>query len=188
MWAAGRSYENLAVISLRSDKFTKAVEATEKSVEFFRINGNGEKALRMYLFMAAELCSRELIELGNKLYARAINLISDEQLFMFGKDVTTPYTTLLLENKLYKDAMVIYQKELTFAQNLKRDHHINKVCLCILALILIDTPEIREEGFREISKISCFPMSPEYLSISDAYDAYNEGNQEKFDKAVRKSV
>lgn len=188
MWAAGRSFETLAVIALRSDNFSKAVEATEKAVEFYRISGNGEKALRMYTFMAAELCSKELIELGNKLYALAINLISDEGLFMFAKDVTTSYTTLLLENQLFKDAMVIYQKELGFAQNLKRDHHINKVGLCILALTLVDSPGIREEKFREVSSLQCFPMSPEYLTASDLYDAFNEGNQEKFDKAARKAV
>ena len=142
----------------------------------------------MYIFMAAELCAKNLIELANKLYALAINLVSDDQLFLFAKDVVSPYCTLLLDNKLYKDAMVIYQKELSFAQNLKRDHHVNKVCLCILALTLIDSPGVREEKFREMSALQSFPMSPEYLAASDLYDAYNDGDQEKYDKAARKVV
>lgn len=138
--------------------------------------------------MASELCNLGLVELANKLYALAINLIQEETLFLFARDVTTPYVSLLLENKLFKDAMVIYLKELSFAQNLKRDHHINKVALCILGLTLVDSPEQREDKFREIASLPSFPMSPEYLAISDVYDAFNEGDQEKYDKAVRKGV
>jgi hypothetical protein len=154
----------------------------------FRINGNGEKALRMFTFMAAELCAKDIIEMGNKMYAQAINLISDEGLLVYAKDVVGPYVTLLLENKLFKDAMIIYQKELGFAKQLQRDHHINKVVLCILALVIIENPVSREEKFREMCSISCFAMSPEYMTISDLYDAYNEGNQEKYDKAARKAT
>ena len=154
----------------------------------FRINGNGEKALRMFTFMAAELCAKDIIEMGNKMYAQAINLISDEGLLVYAKDVVGPYVTLLLENKLFKDAMIIYQKELGFAKQLQRDHHINKVVLCILALVIIENPVSREEKFREMCSISCFAMSPEYMTISDLYDAYNEGNQEKYDKDTRKAT
>lgn len=171
---------------MRNEKYSKAAEATEKAVEFFRINGNGEKALRMYLFIAAEFKSKELIELSNKMYALAINLLADEQLYQFTKDVTTPYATLLLENRLLKDAMIIYEKELLFAQALKREHHINKVAMCILALILVDNPGAKEEKFREICRCECFPMSPEYTTISELYDAYDEGNQQKYDAAARK--
>ena len=188
MWAAGRSFESLAVWALRSDNFAKAVEGTTRAVEFYRISGNGEKALRLYTSMAAELCSKNVVELANKLYALAVNLISDEQLFMFAKDVISPYASLLLEYKLYKDAMMIYQKELSFAQTLKRDHHINKVGLCILALALVDSPDTREQTFREVCALPCFPMSPEFLAVSDLYDAFAEGNQEKYDKAARKGV
>jgi hypothetical protein len=140
----------------------------------------------MYLFIAAEFKSKEFIELSNKMYALAINLLADEQLYQFTKDVTTPYATLLLENRLLKDAMTIYEKELLFAQALKREHHINKVAMCILALILVDNPGAKEEKFREICRCECFPMSPEYSTISELYDAYDEGNQQKYDAAARK--
>ena len=153
----------------------------------FRICANGEKALRIYSFMAAELCAKDIIELGNKMYAMAINLISDESLQVYAKDIVGPYVTLLLEHKLFRDAMLIYQKELGFAKHLQRDHHINKVVFSILALVLIDIPAQREEKFREMCSVSCFPMSPEYMTISELYDAFNEGNQEKYDKAARKA-
>ena len=152
----------------------------------FRINGNGEKALRMFTFIAAELCAKDVIEIGNKMYAQAINLISDEGLLVYAKDVVSPYVTLLLEHKLFKDAAIIYQKELGFAKQLQRDHHINKAILCILALVIIENPAGREDKFREMCSNSCFPMTPEYMTISELYDAYNEGNQEKYDKAARK--
>ena len=53
MWAAGRSFENLAVWALRRDNFAQAVEGTTRAADFYRISGNGEKALRLYSFMAA---------------------------------------------------------------------------------------------------------------------------------------
>jgi hypothetical protein len=173
---------------LRNEKYSKCQEGTEKAVEMFRISANGEKALRIYSFMAAELCAKDIIEMGNKFYALAINLITDEDgLQVYAKDIVSPYVTLLLEHKLFKDAMIIYHKELGFAKQMKRDHHINKVVLCILALVLIENPSVREEKFREMCGNSCFPMSPEYMTISELYDAYNEGNQEKYDKAARKA-
>lgn len=137
--------------------------------------------------MAAELCAKDIIEIGNKMYAMAINLITDEGLQVYAKDIVGPYATLLIENKLYRDALLIYEKELCFAKQLQRDHHINKVIFSILALVLIENPSAREEKFREMCSNSCFPMSPEYMTISELYDAYNEGNQEKFDKAARKA-
>ena len=55
--------------ALRSDNFAKAVEGTTRAVEFYRISGNDEKALKLYTFMAAELCIKNVVELAKKLYA-----------------------------------------------------------------------------------------------------------------------
>jgi hypothetical protein len=176
----------LAILSLRNDKFDKAVASTEKAVKNFKINANTEKAFRLYVFMGLELQNRDMLELAIRMFALATNMVAEEDLHVYAKDVYTPYESLLLEHKLMKDAMVIYDKELESGKALKRDHWINKSALCILGLTLVDLPERREEVFRDMCRLQCFPMSPEYMTISDLYDAYNEGSQEKFDKAARK--
>mmetsp|Transcript_11948 Transcript_11948/g.12024 ORF Transcript_11948/g.12024 Transcript_11948/m.12024 type:complete len:213 (-) Transcript_11948:133-771(-) len=189
MWAAGRVYESLSILQLRNDHVKEAVENTEKAAELFRINGNSEKSLRMYIFMGTEALNKGLIELACRMYALALNLVNDDQLQMFARDVITPYVGLLIENKKYADAMIVYEKELRFAQNLNRDHYMNKAAFCIVALTLLQNPSLCEGKFREMcSAVAPFIMSMEYQAITELLDAYEAGNQEDFDKAARKAI
>lgn len=189
MWAAARVYETLSISQLRYEHVKEAVESTEKAAELFRINGNSEKALRMYIFMGTEALNKGLIELASRMFALGLNIVNDDQLQMFARDVITPYAGLLIENKLYGDAMVVYEKELKFAVNLNREHYINKAAFCIIALTLVQSPNDREAKFREMCA-SCQPfiMSMEYQAITDLLDAYDAGNQEDYDKSARKAV
>ena len=189
VWASARNYESITLIYLRTDRPKEAVGSAEKAVEQFRVNGSGDKALRFLTNLGSELANKQLVELASVVYAQALKLIPEEELYMQARDLVSPYAGLLLENSLYSDAMVVYEKELGFAQALQREHHVNKAAMCIVAVSLLSVPSQAQRKCEELcASVPSFITSTEYQVISDLLDAYSNASQEDFEKAARRGV
>ena len=112
---------------------------------------------------------------------------------MHAKDIVSSYGTVLLENSLYRDAQALYEKELIFAKGLERDHYIAKACLCIIGVVLLANPEesrfsLADEKSRELClDAPAFVRSTEFEVFSEMSDAWQTGDQERYDKAVRRA-
>jgi hypothetical protein len=178
----------LSSLSLQSDSVTDSVSYASKAAELFRVNGNSDKALNMLHDFGRTLAQRDLVELACKMFAQAVNLISEDQLYFLSKDVISSYTTLLVEQRLYTDAVAIYEKEIAFAQALDRSHQVLKAALCIFAIDFLRSERPSERYTQLCSDCHTFVMSDEGQIASDILDAVRQGSQELYDRAVRRAV
>lgn len=128
------------------------------------------------------------MELACKMFAQAVELISEDQLFFLSKEVINSYATLLIEHRLYTDAIAVYQKEIIFSQAIDREHQIFKAALCIFAVIFLTERNAGDTYTQLCADVRNFVMSNESQVASDVMDAVRQGNQENYDRAVRRAV
>lgn len=193
MWAAGRAYESMADIALKSgtDNKSSAITYTHKAVEFFRVNGSADKAMNMNAEAARQFASLGDAETAMMFYDEALKIVTDAELYMFGKDLVASYASLLIENRLYSRALKLYEEEITYGKALNRPHQINKAILCILATELVATqnlPQVQERSMELNAQYQSFLLSTESDVMTEILSAWEAGDQEKYDKAVRRGA
>ncbi len=193
MWAAGRAYEAMADIAIKAGPESKdtAAKYTAQAVEFFKVNGSADKALNMTLEAARQFASLGLVELALKFYESAMKLLVETELYLFGKDVVAAYATLLLEQKLYDQAAKVYEAEIGFGKALNRDHQVNKAILCILATMLVGSQSlfaVQDKAGEMSGREQSFVLSTESELMTEVMSAWEGGDQEKYDKAVRRGA
>lgn len=193
MWAAGRAYEAMADISLKAGPENKdtAAKYTSQAVEFFKINGSADKAVNLTLEAARQFNSMGLLDYALRFYDHAMTLLRDAEMYLFGKDVVAAYASLLLEHKLYDQALAVYETEVTFGKALNRSHQVNKAILCILATSLVQTQSlslVQDKAGTWSGREQSFVLSTESELMTESLVAWEMGDQEKFDKAVRRGA
>lgn len=193
MWAAGRAYEAMADIAIKAGPENKdtAAKYTVQAVEFFKVNGTPDKALNMTLDAARQFASLALVDLALQFYENAITLLTEAELYLFGKDVVAAYASLLLEQKLYARAAKVYEAEIGFGKALNRPHQVNKAILCILATMLVGSqslPAVQDKAGEMTGKEQSFVLSTESELMTEVMTAWETGEQEKYDKAVRRGA
>jgi len=198
-WGIARNYEAIVTMCIeRTDGVKTSPEALESYASKVKTYCRMENSIQTYINLVKKLSKyledNECIVQASNIYKELLNDLEEDGQHHVKGEVVTSYATLLVKTKKYGECITLFERELATKKEIQSKtgtrQNLDTLALTIITLyVVVGDLEKAEKRLQDFSiDIRDFIKTSEFDVSEKMIEAYNEGNQENFDKTVSRTV